>query len=296
MRARLIAVFALIGLIWGSEWLITRALARPPLGALALRDAMAAAVLGAILLVRRVPLPNLRVLAIAAISGVSFAALPVLLTSWAGERVSPGLLVVILAMTPLLAALMEGRASGGLLMVLVGGVAGTVLLSSQGLSFELTQWVGAIAVLFAASMIAASVFWVKRELARVPVVLLAAIQLASGAVVIALWSFVTEGRAGFDWDRNLVWTEAVLALAGGAFALPLFYWLLRRLESFQLTASQWIVTAVGVCEGLVLVREVPGWRLMLGIAILLASLFALLSTKSGRESPVTLELTGVSPR
>ena len=94
----------------------------------------------------------------------------------------------------------------------------------------------------------------------------------------------------------MVWTEAVLALAGGAFALPLFYWLLRRLESFQLTASQWMVTVVGVCEGLVLVREVPGWRLMLGIAILLASLFVLLAAKPGREAPVTLELTGVSPR
>ena len=169
MRPRLIAPFALVGLIWGSEWLVTRTFDRPPLGALALRDAMAAVVLGAILLIRRVPLPNLRVLTVAAASGISFAALPALLTGWAVERVSPGLLVVILAMTPLLAALMEGRASGGLLMSLVGGVAGTALLSSQGLSFALAQWVGAIAVLFAATMIAASVLWVKRELADVPV-------------------------------------------------------------------------------------------------------------------------------
>jgi drug/metabolite transporter (DMT)-like permease len=66
-------------------------------------------------------------------------------------------------MTPLLAALMEGRASGGLLVPLVGGVAGAALLSSQGLSFGLTQWAGAAAVLVAGLLIAASVVWVKRN-------------------------------------------------------------------------------------------------------------------------------------
>ena len=127
MRARLLALFALVGIIWGSEWLVTRDLDSPPLGALALRYAMAAVVLGAIFLVRRIPLPMLRMVVISAITGITFAAAPVLLIGWARERVSPGLLVVIFAMTPLIAALMEGRASGGFLISLVGGVAGTAL-------------------------------------------------------------------------------------------------------------------------------------------------------------------------
>ena len=124
MRARLTATFAMLGLIWGSEWLITRDLDSPPIGALALRYAMAAVLLGAVVLVSRIPLPGLRLVAVSALTGISFATVPILLIGWASRRVSPGLLVVILAMTPLLAALMEGRASGGLLVPLVGGVAG----------------------------------------------------------------------------------------------------------------------------------------------------------------------------
>ena len=259
-----------------------------------MRYAMASIMLGAIILVRRTPFPALRLMVISALTGISFAAVPVLLIGWASQRVSPGLLVVILAMTPLLAALMEGRASGGLLVPLVGGVAGTALLASQGLSFTLTQLMGAAAVLAVAALIAASVLWVKRELADVPVVLLAALQLASAAVCVALWSLITEGRSGFIWSGSLVRSEAVLAIAGSALALPLYYWLLRRMESFQLTASQWLVTVVGVSEGLMLVREAPGWRLLVGGGILLASLGSLLGASPGREEPVTLELTGYS--
>ena len=296
MQARLIAAFVMLGLIWGSEWLLTRDLDSPPLGALALRYAIAACVLGAVVFVRRIPLPRLRLVMISAVTGISFAALPVLLIAWASGRISPGLLVVILSMTPLLTALMEGRASGNLLVTLVGGVAGTALLASQGLSFALRQWAGAAAALAAAALIAVSVQWVKRELTAVPVALLAAIQLASAAVCVALWSWIVEGRSGFAWSGSLVRTEAMLAIAGSALALPLYYWLFRRMESFQMTASQWLVTVVGVGEGLLLVRETPGWRLLAGAAILVASLAALLSTEPGGESPVTIGLTGVSPR
>ncbi len=126
--------------------------------------------------------------------------------------------------------------------------------------------------------------------------MLAAIQLASGAVFLAIVSWIAEGRSGFIWSGSLVRAEAVLAIAGGVLALPVYYWLLRRMESFQLTASQWIVTVVGVGEGLLLVREAPGWRLLVGAAILFVSLGALLSTRPGQESPVTLQLTGLPPR
>jgi drug/metabolite transporter (DMT)-like permease len=296
MRGRSLAVFLLIGVLWGSEWLVTRNLETPPIGALALRYAMAAVVLGAVVLMSGIPLPRLRLAAISALTGISFAAVPALLIGWASPRVSPGLLVVILAMTPLLAALMEGQASGRLLVPLVGGVAGTTLIASQGLSFALTQWVGAAAVLAAGVLIAASVLWVKRVLAAVPVVPLAAIQLAAAAACIALWSFSVEGRFGFVWSGRLVRTEAVLAIAGSALALPPYYWLLRRLESFQLTASQWLVTVVGVSEGLMLVREAPRWRLLAGGGILLASLGSLLGTSPGQEEPVTLQLTALFRR
>lgn len=291
MRTREIAVFLLVGAIWGSEWLFTRGLDSAPLGALALRYAIAAILLRLAALVLRSRRPSPQEMAIAAITGICLAGLPVLLIGWASGRMSPGLLVVILSMTPLLAALMEGKASGRLLAALVGGVAGTALLASQGLSFAWTQWAGAMAALLAALLIGEAVLLMKRKLADVAAVPLAAYQLSAAAVIVAIWSWFADGRAGFEWDRKVVATEAVLAVVGGVVAQPLYCWLLQAMEGFQLTASQWMVTVIGVGEGLLLVRETPGWRMVAGAGILVVSFAALLRVEPGGERPVTLTLT-----
>ncbi len=289
MRARLIAAFVLIGLIWGSEWLATRMLDLPKLGGVAVRYAIGAAALGAWIAMRRIRLPRLRLLVVAAITGITFIGSPTVLTVWASGRVSPGLLVVILAMTPLIAALLQGRASGAVLAPLVGGVGGTALLASHGLSFAVTQWAGALAALGAAISIAGSVVLMKRELAEMPAPVLGAIQLAAGTICIGLASVLLEPRSGFVWSWKTASLEVGLAILGGAVALQLYYWLLGRLESFQLPATQWVATVVGVAESLLLVRAAPSWRIFAGAAISLASLWALLRFRLDDDSPLTIE-------
>ena len=106
--------------------------------------------------------------------------------------------------------------------------------------------------------------------------------LLSAAICVALWSLVAEGRSGFEWTGSLVRTEAVLAIAGGVLALPLYYWLLQAMEGFQLTASQWMVTVVGVGEGLIAGARDSGMEdCWLGAAILLVSFAALLARRAG---------------
>lgn len=291
MPMRNLVLFLLPGLIWGSEWMIARDLDGPPLGALAWRYSIAALMLGAFLALRRIRWPSRRQVLLAGISGIGFAALPAVLTGWASNHVSPGLSVVILAMTPLAAALMEGRASGWLLNVLIGGVGGTALLASQGLSFSLNQLPGALAILMAVMLIAWSVISVKRRLADVSVVMIAAIQLAFGAVIVALSSFLLEGAPGFAFHSRDVSAQVLRAIAGSAVALPLYYWILRRMESFQLTASQWVATNVSLAESLSFARQAPGWRILAGGLVLLVSLGVLLSNRSDEDTPLTIGAT-----
>jgi putative membrane protein PagO len=289
MQRRSIVVFLLVGGIWGSEWVVTRGLDSPSLGALALRYAIAACLLGAVAVVRRIRLPGLRLGVISAITGVSFAAAPVLLIARASGRISPGLLVVILAMTPLIAALLEGRASGAVLASLVGGVGGIALLASQGLSFAATQWAGALAAFAAATLIAVSIVLMKRQLAEMPGPVLGGIQLAVGAVCVALASGLVELQSAFAWSWKSASVEVGLGILGSTVALQLYYWLLRRLESFQLTTSQWVATVVGVGESVLLVRATPSWRILAGIAITLASLWSLLALRPDDDAPLTIE-------
>ena len=282
---RRIAVFALLAFIWGSEWVTSRAIDAPPLSALAFRYAIATVVLAFIVGIRRPSLPDLRQISVAAVSGITLLALPSILLVWATSRVSPGLLVVLLAMTPLIAALLEGRASGTLLTPLIGGIAGTALIASHALSFSAMQWAGVVAVVISAVFVAASILTIKRRLFETPATVIAAIQFPVAALAVGLASLAFEHHANVDVYREAIQVEAGLAYLGNLLAYPLYYSLLKRLESFQLTASQWLITVIGLAEGLVIVRAVPNWRIITGVAIVIASLWILFRSRPAEDTP-----------
>ena len=285
---REIGAFGALGLVWGSEWMVVRSIDLPPLRSLAIRYALAAVILVVAGRVRRKKAAGAGVWGLSAFSGATLVALPTVLTVWASGRLSPGLLVVILAMTPLIAALLEGRARGALLAPLVGGMGGTALLASQGLSFASIQRAGAAAALAAAISIAWSVIFVRRRLPEVGVATLAAIQLGVSAALLGVSSLAMEGRFSFSLTAEGWFFEMLLAVFGAAVAFPLYYWLLGRTESFELTAVQWVVTVLGVAEGLVLVREAPSLRMGAGTAIVAASLATLCRAGNGDDAPVTI--------
>jgi drug/metabolite transporter (DMT)-like permease len=226
----------------------------------------------------------------AAAVGITLLALPQVLTIWASQQLSPGLLVVILSLTPLLAALFEGRV-GGWLTPLIGGVGGTALILSAGLSFNLTQWEAVLAALASAVLIAGSYVFAKRRLSQLDPMSMAAAQFAAGFAVLACASLLIEGRSDWLWTRqSLIW-EAILASLGNALAFPLYYYLLRRFESFQLTSMQWVVTAVSVSEGVAFLRQRPSWEILVGVALIAASLWNLLRRRSEDEAPLTIRIT-----
>jgi drug/metabolite transporter (DMT)-like permease len=255
-----------------------------------MRYAIAAVVLALVAAIRRIPLPDRATLLAAAVLGAAMLALPVVLTFWAASRISPGLLLVILAMTPLLAALFDGQVSESL-APLVGGVGGTALLLAQGLSFGVTQWAAVVATLAAATATAASIVYVKRRLSGANPLMLSGIQFASGFAVLGLASVSLEGHS--DWmlaSQSLAW-EIVLAVLGNALAFPLYYYLLRSRESCQLTSTQWIVTLISVVEGLILLRQRPSWELLTGAAVVVASLWSLLTRRLRDGEPLTIQIT-----
>lgn len=284
-----IAIFILLGLIWGSEWMVTRSIDFPLFLSLAIRYALACCTLAGVALAKR-PWPSLRDVGVAAVTGVMLLAGPPILIFWASSHVSPSLLVVMLALTPLMAALFEGKAHGRTLAALTGGVAGTAFLASQGLSFATSQWQGAAAAGAAALLIAASVVGVKRSLPRMHPVILASIQLGAASIFMAIASLAIEGRPAplFTWEFAA--HQLSLAIFGDALAFPLYYWLLRQVESFQLTASQWVVTIIGVIEGFLLEHEFVSWHIVMGMGIAAVSLVELWKIEPG-DTEVTISPT-----
>ncbi len=291
MRSRQGLTFAFLGLIWGSEWLVTRAIDQPLLGALGLRYGIAALALLGVIAFRRTGPIAARTSVLSALTGVTMLTVPAILTVWASRRISAGLLVVVLSMTPLIAALIEGRATGRVLAASVGGIGSVALLAGPGLSFRATQWAGGVAVLFAATLIAGSMVALKRQMSQGDFLLVAAIQLGAGAAGALLASAALEGRSAVGWGPEVLGLETGLGLTANALAFPLYYWLLQSRRSFEVASSQWLVMVIGIGESLFFVHAWPSWRLAAGTVAALACVRLLWQAGMSDDAPVTIQIT-----
>jgi drug/metabolite transporter (DMT)-like permease len=185
---------------------------------------------------------------------------------------------------------LEGRVSGWL-SPLIGGVGGIALVLSSGLSLNLTQLPPIFAVLSSAVLIGGSYVYTKKRLLGVCPVAMAAIQFVTAFMGLACVSLLIEGRSDWIWTRQSLLWDAILASFGNALAFPLYYFLLQRFESFQLTSAQWVVTLVSVTESLIILRQRPSWEILVGFVLIGASLWILLMRHSKEEEPLTIRIT-----
>ena len=287
MKGWQIAVFLLIAALWGSQWLASQPTDRM---LTAIEYGLPAVVLTGVTAYRRIPFPTGHRLWLCLLSGVMFLSLPSLLTEWAGERISAGLAVVVLAAMPLLAALLDPAISNPPITALVFGMGGLLLAASGGLSFTAEQVPGALAVLGAAVTTAWAVVIAKRELREVHPLAITALQLAAAAGVLFTAGILTE-RFDTLFVRVSIGRGFIFAIAGNLVALPLYYWLLKRIEPHQLTTLQWITALVAITESIFFLRARPSWRMLLGMAVIVSSVVAVLRSGPGDDLPLTIEVT-----
>jgi drug/metabolite transporter (DMT)-like permease len=297
-RAVRIAGYLALSLIWGSTWIGSEMLTGrvPPLRVGALRFAIGFLVAGLIAVFLRSPLPRPRLLGANLILGPTIAALPYALVIWGGLRTSPVLPILIFAELPLLAALLgpwmgvapaPRFAFQGALI----GIGGVALAVSNGLSNSLPDAAGGGAILVAVLSQAASLVYAKRVLREAPVLSSTALQLGSAAAVLWLLSTILERDQISHWDSQTGLIVILLGIVGSGIGFLLYYWLLGVIEPFQAATLQWTLPVVAIGEGAIAVREIPPWSILVGAAVVLASIYAVMSARSQDDQAVTLKVT-----
>jgi drug/metabolite transporter (DMT)-like permease len=292
---RIALAYIALCLFWGSSWAATSAVVTqvPPLRAISMRFALAVGVLVPVIVLRRLPLPRGRALGANMILGFSMVAVPYALLFWGGQRVGSGMIAVLFATMPLIAALLAPLLHGNevprrAFYATLGGVGGIALLVSGALSVSLAQAAGAGAVLLAVLSTAASLFYARRELASTHPIASTAVQLAVGAVPFFLLSLATERQIPAAWNPDSLGAMSFLVIAGSAIAFPLYYWLLQRLEPYQVAAIEWVQPVVAVLEGAWFLRERLGWSMIAGTVVVLVSLAMVLGARVEDEQTLTI--------
>lgn len=269
----------------------------PPIRSAALRFAIAVMVLVPILVARRVKLPRGRALLANLVLSATMIAVPYALIFWAETRVSSGMTAVLFAAMPLVAGLytnyMDGRQMPySAMLPLMLGVGGMLLVLLSAFSTSLDQAVGAIVVLAAVVSAGVSSVYAKRELEAVNPLMSTCLQLGGGAALLSLMSAILERDQPSHWNIPAVTALMFLSLGASVFAFPLYFWLLKEMEAYQIGTIQWFEPLVAVAEGAILLHEPLSWRMSLGGAIILASVFRVMTVREQDDATVTIKITG----
>ncbi len=275
------SVFVALGLAWGSSYLFIAIAIRDlsPFTLVASRLAIGTAVLAAVMLATRRPLPReprtyLDVAALAILNLV----VPFSLTSWGQQSIDSGLASVLNATIPLFAVILaafvlEERVSladgAGLLIGFLGVVVltGPSVLSGIGSSVE-----GEIALLGSSLSYGAAVVFVRRRLDGVDPMGMAFLQVGFAFAMTAALAFGFEHPLAASWRPDT--TVSIVAL--GVFASGLAYvGLFRLIETWGPTRTStiaYLLPVVGVFLGWAVLGEKVDAGVLGGTALVVAGI------------------------
>lgn len=278
-RTRLIFLYTLLCLIWGSTWVVIRfgnESALPPFFAVALRFCIATVILWCVVLAKKLPLPKGRSQWNAAIvNGVLSCATSYAIVYWASQYVDSGLDSVIFGLMPLWAIFIAHFARIERMSIrkfagVVFGLAGVGLIFLPGIGRVEGTTIIAMAVMtlapFASSI---SLLITKRYGREIEPISLNAVATLIASVLLSLLAYGTSSVQFnlVNWTNG--WTIAYLSVFGTIIAFVTYYYLLIRMSAVTLSYITLITPVIAILLGWAIFNEQLTVYSIIGSAIVL---------------------------
>ena len=283
-------IFLTLGFCWGSSYLFIK-LAVPDFGTftlVALRLAVGATLLWTVVLLSRVELPrNPRMYGHLAVMATINIALPFSLITFAERSVDSSLASILTAPVPLFAAILapfflpdEPIRLNGLAGLLLGFV-GVIILVSPGLTGTAggNELVGMLALLGGACSYACGAIYARRNVRGLRPMVPAVFQVTFACLITAL---VFEHPLQSTPDGQAIFSILWLGLLGSGIAYLCFFRLLGPWGATRLTMVAYLLPAVGIVLGFIVLQETIDGRIIIGTLAILAGI-GIVNSKYGRR-------------
>lgn len=280
MTVKATAMLFVVGVIWGSSYLLIRVAVEEvsPLQLVLFRSVGGAA---ALLLLAAVQRRNLRLnrrhLTVAMGLAVVGSLVPFILIAWAETHIESGPAAVLNATMPLFviafatALLPEERLTferaAGVVVGLIGVV---VLVGSDVRDIASSSTLAQLAVLAASAFYALSAIWSRLGLRDWDGVSMSTVQIPLVALLSAPLALATE-TPRFDLSAEAWLSLLALGVMSTGVAYICYYWLISNVGSVRASLVTYIIPAVGVMAGALVLGESVRWNTFVGGAIILVS-------------------------
>jgi drug/metabolite transporter (DMT)-like permease len=287
---RPLLILTAISLLWGSEWLLDQWVnGIPRFRLLAIRSLVAAFVLVPVTFRPGKPSNHIPIYK-SVLLGVVVNIVPILFLANCTD-LSPGLVVVLFAILPLMTSVIEEGRGLASAPILIGGLGGTAFLVRGGLSFSLSQTVPVLILLLILIAVAAVLVRAKQWMSITNIPAAVMIQMFTAAAVFGSYSFLREGTPVSRLALSTGLATLALGILASALAHCGFYWLLANTDPSQAAAVQWLVPVVGLIESAILLRHLPPWDSLLGGIVSVSSAILMFRSPIQGDSPLTLKIT-----
>lgn len=277
-------------LIWGSTWLAIRVIVRdvPPLEAVAVRFLAAGALLLGMAMLQKRPWPaDTGEWNAILILTLTIMALPYALLFWAEQYVTSSMSAVLFSASPLAVSLitpvmMHRKVPRRAVYAMVIAFGGILVLFYEDPSTNRLVIIGGAAVLVSMLLTSWSVIYAKQRLGNVDSVVATGLQLLLGSIVLFWGTWSLEANRHARWTTRAIVAMAFLTIFGSAGAFVIYYWLLKKLQPYQLSTISLIIPLVAILIGLFDGERIP-LLMLLAVVVVLGSVWSVLRAETEKE-------------
>jgi drug/metabolite transporter (DMT)-like permease len=225
-----------------------------------------------------------------AVVGTIQVGAPFLLIGAAEEEIDSGLAGILVASAPLFTALLalrfdhEERSTGGRLVGILLGLAGVAVLLGVDLNGSTAELLGGAAVLLAGLGYAVGGFLVKRRLAAVPPLGLAAWVMMASSVVLLPFAIAT--LPGSTPGAGPVAAVAVLGVVGTGIAFAIFYDLMGSVGPARTFIVTYLAPGFAVAYGAIFLDEVITVSTIVGLVLILGGSYLAAGGRARSPQPI----------
>jgi drug/metabolite transporter (DMT)-like permease len=284
-------VFLALGLMWGSSYLFIRfgLDTLTPFTLVALRLAIGGAVLWAVLLVAREPLPReRRTYANLGLLSLFSILIPFSLITWAELAVPSSLAAILTAPVPLFTIVIAGFAlrdepiTLNRVVGLVIGFVGVAVITGGSLAGLGENLLPQLALLGAAASYAVGGVIARRTTTHLRPMVPAAFQVLFGFVMASVLAFTFERPLALEYTAEAVASVLWLGILGSGLAYLAFFRLSTAWGATRTSLVAYVLPVVGIALGVVFAGEVVDLRTLLGAALVIGGV-ALVNARIGQR-------------
>jgi len=213
------------------------------------------------------------------ILGPTSLAIPIFLISWGEQTIDSAVASILNATVPLFTLIIahfwlhDDKMTVPKVVGLLVGFCGIIVLFSEDLlSGAHSNVIGQLAVVLASLFYAGSAVFARKATAHVQGLARGALPLVSATAFMWILGPIAE-KPFLVPQLQITWIASLwLGVLGSGLAMLMFYYLLHEIGPTRTTLVTYLFPVGGVILGVIFLNEILSWQLLVGTALIIASL------------------------